>query len=267
MVGRLAQIEPSGKAIVLSDLHGDLESLLHIMKDSQFTEDATKREETILIFLGDYGDRGKYSVEVYYTVLKLKLLFPENVILMRGNHEGPEDLSVSPYDLPAQFHARFGGEWEKPHLKIKGLFSFLYNAVLIKGQFLILHGGPPCQAKTIDDLAHAHTRHPQERLLEEMLWNDPIEAIEGVCESPRGAGRLFGERVTREALKRFKANTLIRGHEPCQKGFKINHHGKALTIFSRKGSPYLNSQGAYLDIELTQELRDSSRLGSCIRRF
>ena len=267
VVGRLAQMEPSGRAIVISDLHGDLESLLHIMKDSQFIEDTANLDETILIFLGDYGDRGEYSVEVYYTVLKLKLLFPENVILMRGNHEGPEDLSVSPYDLPAQLHARFGNEWEDPHLKIRGLFNFLYNAALVKGQYMIVHGGPPHQARTIGDLAHAHTKHPQQRLLEEMLWNDPIETISGVCESPRGAGRLFGERITNEALKRFNAKILIRGHEHCQDGFKINHHSKVLTIFSRKGPPYFNSQGAYLDIKFRREFRDAKGLVPYIRKF
>ena len=48
-----------------------------------------KTKEATLIFLGDYGDRGDKSAEIYYIILKLKLAFPEQVVLLRGNHEAP----------------------------------------------------------------------------------------------------------------------------------------------------------------------------------
>ena len=111
VVGRLAEIKPLGQAVVISDLHGDLESLIRILKETNFVQKMNQNNKAILIFLGDYGDRGIHSAEVYYIVLKLKLLFPEQVILMRGNHEGPEDLLASPHDLPMQFQARFGEKW------------------------------------------------------------------------------------------------------------------------------------------------------------
>jgi protein phosphatase len=267
ITGRLVKIKPLGEAVIVSDLHGDLESLIQIMKKANLLKKMKHNNKTVLIFLGDYGDRGVNSAEVYYIVLKLKLLFPEQVILMRGNHEGPEDLLASPHDLPMQFQARFGEKWRDAYSKIRELFKHLYNAVLVKERYLMIHGGLPSQAKTLEDLAYAHVKHPKERLLEDMLWSDPTEMIKGVCESPRGAGKLFGENITNEVLRRFNVKILIRGHEPCRDGFKINHKGKVLTLFSRKGPPYFNVQGAYLVVELSQKFENAEQLIPFIHTF
>ena len=267
VMGRLVKIKPLGEAVIVGDLHGDLESLIQIMKKADLLKKMKHNNKTALIFLGDYGDRGVNSAEIYYVVLKLKLLFPEQVILMRGNHEGPEDLLASPHDLPMQFQARFGEKWRDAYLKIRELFGYLYNAVLVEERYLMIHGGLPSQAKTLEDLAYAHVKHPKERLLEDMLWSDPTEMIKGVRESPRGAGKLFGENVTNEVLRRFNVKILIRGHEPCRDGFKINHGGKILTLFSRKGPPYFNIHGAYLVVELSQKFENAEQLIPFIHKF
>ena len=267
VLGRLVKIKPLGEATIVSDLHGDSESLIHILEETNILQKMNQKKEAVLIFLGDYGDRGSHSAEVYHIVLKLKLLFPQHVILMRGNHEGPEDLLASPHDLPMQFHAKFGEKWGNAYSKIRELFKHLYNAVLVEKRYLIIHGGLPPQAKTIDDLAYAHNKHPKQRLLEDMLWSDPNEAIKGVYESPRGAGKLFGENITNEVLRRFNVKILIRGHEPSGDGFKVNHTGKVLTLFSRKGPPYFNAQGAYLNVELSEKFENAEQLIPYIHKF
>lgn len=265
--GRLVKLKPLGEALIVGDLHGDLESLIDILKGSDFLQKMSQNSTAVLIFLGDYGDRGAYSAEVYYTVLKLKLLFSEQVILMRGNHEGPEDLLASPHDLPMEFQMKFGEKWTEAYAKIRELFAHLYNAVLVEEHYLMIHGGLPPQAKTVEDLAYAHIQHPKQSLLEDMLWSDPNEMIKGVCASPRGAGKLFGENVTNEVLRRFKTKILIRGHEPCEEGFKIDHNGKVLTLFSRKGPPYFNSYGAYLDVKLSEKIENAEQLIPYIHKF
>lgn len=267
ILGRFVRLEPSEKALIVGDIHGDLESLFHILRESSCIQEMNHTGETVLIFLGDYGDRGDFSVEVYYTVLKLKLSFPEHVILMRGNHEGPEDLLASPHDLPVEFQTKFGENWTKAYAEVRKLFAHLYNGILVEERYLMIHGGLPQQAKTIEDLAYAHARHPQERLLEDMLWSDPNEMIKDTCASPRGAGRLFGENITNEVLGRFNVKALIRGHEPCQHGFKIDHHGKVLTLFSRKGPPYFNNHGAYLSVDLSKRFEKAEQLIPYIHEF
>jgi protein phosphatase len=166
-----------------------------------------------------------------------------------------------------QFHTRFGEKWRDAYSRIRNLFAYLYNAVLVEERYLMIHGGLPPQAKTIEDLAYAHTKHPKQSLLEDMLWSDPNEMIEEVCTSPRGAGKLFGENITNEVLRRFSVKILIRGHEPCGDGFKINHRGRVLTLFSRKGPPYFNIYGAYLDVELSEKFGNAEQLIPYIHKF
>ncbi len=267
VVGRLIKLQPVGEALVVGDLHGDLESLIDIINRSQLLKKLGEDSNAVAIFLGDYGDRGYNSAEVYHTILRLKLQFPKQIILLRGNHEGPEDLMASPHDLPWQFEERFGAEWEEAYTRIRELFNCIYNAVVVEERYLMVHGGVPPQAKTLEDLAFAHKKHPQETLLEDLLWSDPNNTINETCASPRGAGKLFGEKVTNEALQRFCVKFLIRGHEPCQEGYKIDHNGKILTLFSRKGPPYFNEHGAYLMAELSKKLRNVQALIPYIHKF
>jgi protein phosphatase len=217
--------------------------------------------------MGDYGDRGIHPVEVYYIVLKLKLLFPKRVVLMRGNHEGPEDLMPSPHDLPIHFRARFGREGTEAYAHVRGLFDQLYNAVLVEDRYLIVHGGLPHQIHTLEDLAYAGVSHPKQAFLEDLLWSDPHEAVEETSASPRGAGKLFGKKVTDKVLGRLGVNILIRGHEPCEEGFRINHGGKVLTLFSRKGPPYFNTYGAYLNVKLSERFGSAEQLIPYIHKF
>ena len=107
-LNRLVKVEASGEALVIGDLHGDLESLALILQSSQFIENLNRTPESTLIFLGDYGDRGEKSPETYYMTLKLKLAFPKQVVLLRGNHEVPKNLLGFPHDLPIHFENRFG---------------------------------------------------------------------------------------------------------------------------------------------------------------
>ena len=265
--GKQITLPPEGEAIIVGDIHGDIESLVHILADGNFIEQMQQHKNIFLIFLGDYGDRGLYSAEVYYIVLKLKQQFKENVILLRGNHEGPDDLQAHPHDLPAQFHQRFSNEGDAAYSSIRKLFKQLYNVVLVKNRYILIHGGFPTTAHSLEDFAFAGKEHPKEVFLEEMLWNDPEENITGTQRSPRGAGKLFGENVTEAFLKRLQVNALIRGHEPCDEGFKLNHDGKVLTLFSRKGEPYCNEHGAYLNIDLSCETRNAEEFLRWVHQF
>jgi diadenosine tetraphosphatase ApaH/serine/threonine PP2A family protein phosphatase len=264
---RLVKLEPSGEALVIGDLHGDLESLITILKSSGFIQKIAASKDATLIFLGDYGDRGARSAEVYYTILKLKLAFPEQVIILRGNHEGPEDLMASPHDLPLQFQFRFKDNWRAVYSKVRELFAYLYNAVLVEERYLMVHGGLSPEISSVQDLANANKTHPEKDFLEDLLWSDPNDTVRNVLYSPRGAGKLFGKSVTEKVLQKLNVKILIRGHEPCEEGFKLNHDGKVLTLFSRKGSPYFNAYGAYLQLPLSEKFENAEQLVPWIHKF
>jgi diadenosine tetraphosphatase ApaH/serine/threonine PP2A family protein phosphatase len=264
---RLVTLEPAGEALVIGDLHGDLDSLISILQNSGFTQKLAAHKDATLVFLGDYGDRGPYSAEVYYTVLRLKLAFPEQVVLLRGNHEGPEDLTASPHDLPMQFQDRFKENGKAAYSKVCELFTYLYNAVLVEERCLMVHGGLPPNVNSIQDLARAHLTHPEKEFLEDLLWSDPNDMVKTVLRSPRGAGKLFGRRVTETVLNKLGVKILIRGHEQCEDGFKLNHDGKVLTLFSRKGAPYFNAYGAYLKLPLSEKFENARQLVPWIHKF
>jgi diadenosine tetraphosphatase ApaH/serine/threonine PP2A family protein phosphatase len=267
ITGRLVEVLPTGVTIIVGDLHGDLKSLLYILDETNFFSKIKTRDDTLLIFLGDYGDRGIKSPEVYYFVLKLKETFPEHVILMRGNHEGPPDLLASPHDLPSHLERKFGKEGREAYMKLRKLFNHLYIGVIITDMCVLLHGGVPSKATTVSDIRFAHETHPQKRHLEEILWNDPVNGIKGTIASPRGAGRLFGEDVTHKLLKMLNVKTLIRGHQSCPEGYKLDHNQKVLTLFSRKGPPYNNNLAAYLYLDHSQKLKTPKQFLQGIHKF
>lgn len=267
ITGRLVNLTPKGEAVIVGDVHGNLESLFHILKATDFLGKVEKGEDCLLVFLGDYGDRGIHSSEVYYVVLRLKKAFPKNVVLMRGNHEGPDDLLAYPHDLPNHLYMKLGEDSSRAYAELRKLFGYMHNAVIVRGKYVLLHGGVPTKAKTVEDLAYAHERHPSEIHLEEILWSDPLEDLTGTYASPRGAGKLFGENETSRFLDMLDVKVLIRGHEPSPEGFKISHGGKILTLFSRKGSPYFNEQAAYLELDLSYKVKDAYQLKRFVRLF
>jgi protein phosphatase len=262
----LVTLEPLGEALVIGDLHGDFESLFVILQESQFLQKMEQTKDATLIFLGDYGDGGDKPAEIYYTIFKLKLAFPKQIVFLRGNYEGPRDLVASPHDLPFRLQDRFGEDWTLVYEKTITLWTYLYNAAFVPERFLMIHGGVSPEINSLQDIAQARDNH-NEALLEDLLWNDPAEGMQGVSLSPRGAGKLFGKDITERVLGRLNAKILIRGHEASGTGFRINHDGKVLTLFSRKGTPYYNRYGAYLQLPLSEKFENAKQLVPWIHKF
>jgi len=189
----------------------------------------------------------------------------ENVVLLRGNHEGPDDLQVSPHELPFQLLTRFGEDGASAYGMLKALFEQLYVTAMLEGRCVFLHGGVPSEAKSLEDVAFAHLKHPAESHLTEILWSDPGEDFVGTYPSPRGAGRLFGPDVTKKFLEMLGVHVLVRGHEPVDEGFRISHNGRVLTLFSRRGEPYFNSKSAFLQFDLSMQISDAYQLAPFVR--
>ena len=267
VTGKLVSLKPVGDALVIGDLHGDLSSLGVITEQSRFLKKMETDKHRTIVFLGDYGDRGAKSPELYHIVLNLKSAYPDQVVLLRGNHEGPSDLMASPHDLPIHLQRKFHEKWVVVYQRLMDLFGYLYTAVYVKERYLMVHGGLPSKIRNLEEIAYADKLHPQKTYLEELLWNDPDEQVRGVFPSPRGAGNLFGKTVTQEVLQKLGAKILIRGHEPVGDGYKINHDGKILTLFSRKGSPYFNKFGAYLELPLAEKFENAHQLVHYIHKF
>ena len=263
--------------VLIGDIHGDLQSLLWVLKDIDFETKLTNPNNK-LIFLGDYVDRGSNSIGVLYIVCYLKQKFPNSVILMRGNHEAPVEFPFSSHDLPLKLTLQYGHKMAKSIYsnKIIPLFRLLSLIVLIPKQLLIVHGGLP----TEDDLilkirsgntlgSVVHDPFINNTAMEEILWNDPMEHIDSALDweySRRGYGKHFGITVSERWLNASSSKLVIRGHEPCQ-CFKINHQGMILTLFSCKEA-YPGFQAAYIKVarEQLQNLHHGAEFVRYIRK-
>ncbi|HET7148229.1 MAG TPA: metallophosphoesterase family protein [Candidatus Nitrosopolaris sp.] len=264
--------------VLIGDIHGDLQSLLWVLKDIDF-ETRLKNPNNKLIFLGDYVDRGSNSIGVLYVICYLKQKFPHSVILMRGNHEAPLEFPFSSHDLPLKLAQKYGHKMAKSIYgnKIIPLFRLLSLIVSIPRQLLIVHGGLP----TGDDLllnifrrnvlgSAVRKSDISSTAMEEILWNDPMEHISNGLDweySRRGYGKHFGVAISKRWLDTSANKLVIRGHEPCQ-GFKINHQGMILTLFSCKEA-YPGFQAAYIRIasEQLQDLHDGREFVRYIKKI
>jgi hypothetical protein len=231
--------------IIIGDIHGDFYSLSKILNELNSLSDF------FFIALGDYIDRGPAEGQVLslYELLKLKEEFTEKVILLRGNHEPAPGLEPYPHDFPYALASLYGTDKAKELYGLtRELFEELPYAIVIREVALLVHGGPPTfnlEKNEPEYLGYA-SWPPNLKVLEEVLWNDPSDFIEVRAPNPRGAGSLWGIKVTREVLKKLNVALIIRGHEPALEGYKLNHENKVLTLFSRLGSPYYNPQAAYV---------------------
>lgn len=235
--GGLVELHDFDRLLVMGDIHGDMRAMSSVLDLAESENLFYPRNK--LVFLGDYVDRGSDSVGILQRVCQLKHRHPDSVVLMRGNHEAPSEFPFSSHDLPYAMKDRFGPEAKAAYSKVLSFFRMLTLAVVVKGSLLLVHGGLPTDpdvAENYQDLvATAQENHVRNRVMEELLWNDPrpIEGQAGWEESRRGIGRHFGRAVTERWLAATGTRIIVRGHEPCP-GYKIDHGGKVMTIFTSK---------------------------------
>ncbi|HWQ17381.1 MAG TPA: metallophosphoesterase family protein [Sulfolobales archaeon] len=248
----LVEIEPRKhrEAVVIGDIHGDLDTLIQLL--SYVNIEKILKNNGLLIFLGDYVDRGSKQLETMLFIALLKERYRGDVITLRGNHEPPDFLPVYPHDYPEILRAIYGGEGEEIYRVSRRVFDLLPYAAIYRDTVVFLHGGIPVLSTTsCSDFRCILDADNSEKILEEILWNDPAEDSDiDYMPSPRGAGFLWGEAITREFIKKTGVKIIVRGHEAVWEGYKLNHRAQVLTIFSRKGAPYYNAYAAAYKLDL-----------------
>jgi hypothetical protein len=234
--------------VVLGDLHGCYACLKAALLQSDFVNRAWLHQwdprhypDVKLVLLGDYVDRGRFSFDgVLRAVLQLFVAMPDNVFVLRGNHEyllernglvfsgvhPAEGLySIMPY-APRELLAAY-----------RLLFEEMPTSLLFD-RTLFVHGGIPR-----DDSLAAHWRDlsslgdPELRF--QMLWSDPAQTEAVPVELQRRSSRFtFGRDQFRAFMERAGLHTMIRGHESIADGFDVTYDlgdRLMLTLFSAGG--------------------------------
>jgi hypothetical protein len=234
--GKLAiiQAEKIKRLIVAGDIHGDFSSFKRI-------REIFNPDEDLLIFLGDYADRGENSVEVVEGVKSLMEKYSKEVIALKGNHEDYFDYGEPkfyPCTLIQEVENKIGS-WDLYFKNFKKDFlDKLYIAAEIPSLVLFVHAGISRKVKSKEDLIN-----PSKNVEEDLIWSDPFEE-EGEFPNPRGAGILYGKDVSKEICERLNVKYIIRSHEPMKAfdGPCVEHGGRVVTISSTSvygGRPFV----------------------------
>jgi protein phosphatase len=266
VTGGLVEISEIENLVVVGDLHGDSRTLAAILRAIDH-DSFLKNPLNKLVFLGDYVDRGSDSAGVLGTVCRLKRTSPGSVVLIRGNHEAPSEFPFSSHDLPYELGARFPRQAREIYGRVLALFGQMTLATVVGSSLLLVHGGLPTEPDAPENyrarISVAQENHIRDRVMEELLWNDPRTIGSDWERSPRGLGRHFGPAVTERWLAATKTRVVVRGHEPCR-GYRIDHDGKVLTLFS-SAEPYPGFAAAYIKVD-KGELEKIKNAGDLARR-
>jgi len=210
------------KAVFVGDTHGDIKSSISAIEkyfDNGYT----------IIFLGDYVDRGEYQVENINFLISKKLEKRNAIYLLRGNHETEEMNKV--YGFYREVAKKYGPEFYENYID---LFSNLPYGVLLNEKILALHGGIARDLRKLEQIENIEKGEANPRGLPmEILWNDPIEFIDGFEPSDRGPGIFyFGKDVLMKFLEENNLEFLVRSHEPRANGVSLEMDGKLYVVFS-----------------------------------
>ena len=208
--------EPSegGRMMIVGDTHGQLADVLWI-----FAEYGLPSKENAYLFNGEVADRGSYAVEIYALLFCFMLKEPGSVYLSRGNHENME-INERAQQYGGGFAEEVRRKYDNETFSLfTELFEMLPLAFVIASKALVIHGGLwRHRGVTLSQLRNlSHKRQcpeaPQTYDIHifDLLWSDPHpEDGDGVHESSRSDGCLFGQDMTVEFLQRHSLQLIIR---------------------------------------------------------
>ncbi|KAJ6217501.1 hypothetical protein RDWZM_008658 [Blomia tropicalis] len=234
---------------VMGDIHGNLEDLLSLEKALWKVLPCVGSN---YLFLGDYVDRGHWGFECALYLIAFKILCPNKVTLLRGNHE-VRTLQTH-YTYQRECRSKYGEEfglklWELTNR----IFDKLPVCALIDDTIFAAHGGIPRSTRDIEQIVKVkrELRDPEHEssIAWEILWSDPchmqtfFEAADLTNQNAnllngfvrnikRGTAYLFNEDGANNFLRHSGLTHIIRAHEVPPAGFAFHFGNKCVTIFS-----------------------------------
>lgn len=212
---------------IFGDIHGQFSDMIH------FLEMTGLPPIQHFLFMGDYVDRGNNSVEVCALLFAMKIMFPDNINILRGNHECPEVNSM--YGFLTECESRFGSEGRNVFNKINDVLCILPLCAIVSEKIFCVHGGISPHLKKIDDInkINRFTTIPDGGLLCDLLWSDPNNSQnETWGMNSRGISCTYNMNAVNTFLKNNKLELICRAHQLVSEGYKFTHNNKLITVFS-----------------------------------
>ncbi|EDW91713.1 serine/threonine-protein phosphatase PP-Y [Drosophila yakuba] len=217
----LLQLETPVK--ICGDIHGQFTDLLRIFQACGFPPKAN------YLFLGDYVDRGKQSLETICLLFAYKVKYPLNFFLLRGNHECASINKIYGFydEIKRRHTVRL---WRT----FTDCFEWLPVAALVGNRIFCCHGGlsPSLQRLKQIELIRRPTDVPDEGILCDLLWADLNHTTEGWGHNDRGVSFTFDEVIVRDFLRAFDLDLMVRAHEVVEDGYEFFANRQLVTVFS-----------------------------------
>lgn len=240
----------SSPCFIIGDIHGNIEDLLSLEKC------IWRRIPCIgsnYLFLGDYVDRGHWSLECALYLIAFKVLSHQNVTLLRGNHE-VRALQCH-YTYKRECFQKYGKEWGEKIWDITNtLFDHLPVCAVVDDRVFCAHGGIPRSTSSIEEITklEKNISDPlkESSIVWEILWSDPchIQHFNDLAEvssnstedidqgfiknNKRGTAFLFNEIAVKNFFDKNNLSHIIRAHEVPPLGYTFHFGNRCATIFS-----------------------------------
>ncbi|KAF1974345.1 serine/threonine-protein phosphatase PP-Z [Bimuria novae-zelandiae CBS 107.79] len=218
-----ALLELSAPVKIVGDVHGQYTDLIRMFEMCGFPPNSN------YLFLGDYVDRGKQSLETILLLLCYKLKFPENFFLLRGNHECANVTRV--YGFYDECKRRCNIKVWKAFVDT---FNTLPIAAIVAQKIFCVHGGLSPSLSHMDDIRQIArpTDVPDYGLLNDLLWSDPADMEHDWESNERGVSYCFGKKVIMEFLQRHDFDLVCRAHMVVEDGYEFFNDRILVTVFS-----------------------------------
>jgi serine/threonine-protein phosphatase PP1 catalytic subunit len=222
-LGQPALLELAAPVKIVGDVHGQYTDLIRMFEMCGFPPNSN------YLFLGDYVDRGKQSLETILLLLCYKLKFPENFFLLRGNHECANVTRV--YGFYDECKRRCNIKVWKAFIDT---FNTLPIAAIVAQKIFCVHGGLSPSLSHMDDIRQIArpTDVPDYGLLNDLLWSDPADMENDWESNERGVSYCFGKKVIMEFLQRHDFDLVCRAHMVVEDGYEFFNDRVLVTVFS-----------------------------------
>lgn len=216
-------LELSPKISICGDIHGQFYDLLRIFEINGFPPN------TKYLFLGDYVDRGKQSLETIVLLLSYKIKYPNEIYLLRGNHESANVCKV---------YGFFDECKRKLSLKCFKSFCDLFDCLpltaIIENKILCMHGGIGKELVSVSQLKNFKRplEIPDNGIVCDLVWADPSDSVNGFGPNERGVSCTFSPKALDSFLEKNDLDLICRAHQVVEDGYEFFGEQTLVTIFS-----------------------------------
>ena len=231
----------NNNVFIVGDIHGNILDLMRILYQRHMCGH--------IIFLGDYVNRGDFSLECIELIFSLFVLNPTTCTLIRGNHEFRcvnkkfQDL----YDISP-------GLYEK----INEVFDYLpfcctFQIPNTNEKYFCVHGGITSsitRMTQIEEIERPLKGYENCKIAKALVWADPGQEVGGTLQTSRRGTLMFTRSDVEKFLSRNGFSKIIRGHEFISQGVKVIYHQQVITVFSSSNYCGGTNNAGYLAISL-----------------